>query len=356
MGSFFREHFPWISALSTGIMIGASSTTIYFQLSRNLAREVLELTSVVNSLRKDIAELREKVANRKKKTGYCSVQPSSGDDDDEFEEAYGGSDLEGIDTGHVSDGYLTANEASDRDASRTSFSDFFAKADKLLDGKDPEKEQAYKLIHQKRDSLSRDPEFLWRYAKSTYFLSQIEDGRGNQEKKKDLAHKAKDIAFSALLITDQNANVHKWCSITLGNLSDYKATKDKISDGFEFRTHIEKAISLNPKDSSSQYLLGRWCYGVYMLSWIERKVAATLFATPPSATIEEALEHFLEAENLNPGMWKENMLYIAKCHIEKRQYQDAVEWMEKGSRLAINGQDDRVAQKEIDTLLVKYRQ
>jgi hypothetical protein len=58
--------------------------------------------------------------------------------------------------------------------------------------------------------LSRDPEFLWRYAKSTYFLSQIEEGRGNLEKKKHLAHKAKDIAFSALLITDENANVHKW--------------------------------------------------------------------------------------------------------------------------------------------------
>jgi hypothetical protein len=52
-----------------------------------------------------------------------------------------------------------------------------------------------------------------------------------------------------------------------------------------------------------------------MLSWIERKVAATLFATPPTATIEEALEHFLEAENLDPGKWKENMLYIAKVNL-----------------------------------------
>lgn len=31
-----------------------------------------------------------------------------------------------------------------------------------------------------------------------------------------------------------------------------------------------------------------------MLSWLERKAAATLFATPPTSTAGEALTHFLE--------------------------------------------------------------
>ena len=31
-----------------------------------------------------------------------------------------------------------------------------------------------------------------------------------------------------------------------------------------------------------------------MLSWLERKAAATLYATPPSATLEETLAHFLK--------------------------------------------------------------
>lgn len=38
---------------------------------------------------------------------------------------------------------------------------------------------------------------------------------------------------------------------------------------------------------------------VYMLSWIERKAAATLFATPPTSTAEEALSHFLEVNNFD---------------------------------------------------------
>jgi hypothetical protein len=35
-------------------------------------------------------------------------------------------------------------------------------------------------------------------------------------------------------------------------------------------------------------------FQVYMLSWIERKAAAALYATPPSSTAEEAVVHFLK--------------------------------------------------------------
>ena len=33
---------------------------------------------------------------------------------------------------------------------------------------------------------------------------------------------------------------------------------------------------------------------VYMMTWIERKMAAALYAVPPSATVDEALSHFME--------------------------------------------------------------
>ena len=54
---------------------------------------------------------------------------------------------------------------------------------------------------------------------------------------------------------------------------------------------------------------------VVQLSWIERKMAATLFASPPSASLPEAVTHFLQAERLKPDGWKENRLFIAKCFI-----------------------------------------
>ena len=53
----------------------------------------------------------------------------------------------------------------------------------------------------------------------------------------------------------------------------------------------------------------------FQLSWIERKMASTLFASPPSASLPEAIQHFLQAEKLKPDGWKENRLFIAKCFI-----------------------------------------
>lgn len=37
---------------------------------------------------------------------------------------------------------------------------------------------------------------------------------------------------------------------------------------------------------------------VYMLSWFERKAAATFFGEPPIATVDEALDHFMEVNML----------------------------------------------------------
>ena len=44
-------------------------------------------------------------------------------------------------------------------------------------------------------------------------------------------------------------------------------------------------------------------------------MAATLFADPPVATMQEAREHFTAAETLKPDGWIENRQFLAKCNI-----------------------------------------
>ena len=61
--------------------------------------------------------------------------------------------------------------------------------------------------------------------------------------------------------------------------------KEKILDGYEFKKHVDLAAQLAPNDPTIQHLLGRFCYEVAELSWWERKMAATLFAEPPNATM-----------------------------------------------------------------------
>lgn len=49
------------------------------------------------------------------------------------------------------------------------------------------------------------------------------------------------------------------------------------------------------------------------LSWLEKKAAAALFATPPEATFEEAMADFMRVESMDgAGTWKANLLMVAK--------------------------------------------
>ena len=77
------------------------------------------------------------------------------------------------------------------------------------------------------------------------------------------------------------------------------------------------------------------------LSWVERKMAATLFATPPAASLPEAVEHFLRAEQLRPAGWKENRLFLAKCSIGQGEYNQAVIWLDRADSIPSASQDVR---------------
>lgn len=64
------------------------------------------------------------------------------------------------------------------------------------------------------------------------------------------------------------------------------------------------------------------------LSWIERKVANTLFGEVPQGTYKDAINSMLEAERLNPNGWKENRLLLSKCYIAEQVYKQALYWLD----------------------------
>ncbi|XP_023341286.1 regulator of microtubule dynamics protein 2 [Eurytemora carolleeae] len=90
-------------------------------------------------------------------------------------------------------------------------------------------------------------------------------------------------------------------------------------------------------------------------------MAATLFAEPPSATLSEAIQHFMAAERMKPEGWKENRLFIAKCHIGLREYSEAISWLDKADSIPLapshyrEGIKDRISQEEIHGLITKYQ-
>lgn len=73
---------------------------------------------------------------------------------------------------------------------------------------------------------------------------------------------------------------------------------------------------MDGKESSLLHMRGRYAFSVAGLSWLERKAASVLYATPPSATYDDALADFLAAYEVQPD-WLENLFFIAKCYIQK---------------------------------------
>jgi hypothetical protein len=68
---------------------------------------------------------------------------------------------------------------------------------------------------------------------------------------------------------------------------------------FSLQDHIQRAIELDPTDATSHNILGQWCLAFADMTWIEKRAAAALFGTPPTATYEEAAQHFQAAGRLS---------------------------------------------------------
>ncbi|XP_057197383.1 regulator of microtubule dynamics protein 2-like isoform X2 [Triplophysa rosa] len=94
-----------------------------------------------------------------------------------------------------------------------------------------------------------------------------------------------------------------------------------------------------------------WHVQVAQCTWIERKIAATLFGEPPSATVQDALQNFLKAEEISPKYCKYNYVYLAKCYKDLGQRTQARQMCDASSALSVVTKEDEEAQKELISLM-----
>ncbi len=154
--------------------------------------------------------------------------------------------------------------------------------------------------------LRENSEFLWRLCKAIYLstatasssvswsdspcnnnLSLRSDDAACANARRALVEEAVECGLRAVQCSgDLSSEAHKWYAIAVGSRGEYVSIREKILDGFEFKRHVDRAAELAPHDHTIQHLLGRFCYEVAELSWWERKMASTLFAEPPVATME----------------------------------------------------------------------
>uniref|UniRef100_S4RAP5 Regulator of microtubule dynamics 3 n=1 Tax=Petromyzon marinus TaxID=7757 RepID=S4RAP5_PETMA len=225
-------------------------------------------------------------------------------------------------------------------------------ADRLHSGDASSREEGFRILDQQRGTYSNSAEFLWRLVRG---YSDLFEMTTDTEQKKIYAYAGKEVAVESIKVNEQSSNCHQWYAVMCGFLADYETTQNRIKNGFLFKEHIDRAIELNPSDPLNYYLLGRWCYGVSQLTWIERKVAATLFAITPMATIQDALANFLKTEELKPKFSKANQVFIAKCYDQLGDSGNTLKWLSCASLMDNGTAEDEEATRDLEEMMKNFR-
>lgn len=144
----------------------------------------------------------------------------------------------------------------------------------------------------------------------------------------------------------------RFCA-SVGNLCNFVGANERIAYGYEFKQHRDQAAAIDPNDPLMHHMSGRWCYEVSKLNWIERQFAtAFLGSTPPSATMDEALEAFMKAHAAKDDSVI-NHHWIAKVHYARKDFAEAKKWIEAG--LAIEPQTDEEVFERRNMLLLQRK-
>jgi len=223
--------------------------------------------------------------------------------------------------------------------------ELLAEADRLYT--ETQYEEVYKLL--KPHAETDDVEILWRLSRA---LFQTQKTVSAQAEKLKLTTEAHDLLVKGLTLDPNCFALHKWMAIILDTKSGYEGTKERIKQSFIIKEHMEKAIELNPTDGISRHILGVWCFTVAEMPWYQAKAAAVLFAAPPTSSYEEALEHFLSSEKVDPGGYSMNLLHIGKCYAQLKNKSEAIVYLLRARDYPNKTTDDDMkSEKEAIALL-----
>lgn len=230
-------------------------------------------------------------------------------------------------------------------ASNHTLADLLQNADQLFD--ESKYQETLDVLNNFEDQSSA--EIKWRQGRAMFKLSQVETKR-----KDELIRKGYALVGEALKLNDQDFAIHKWFAILLDANSELDGVKARVSQLETVKKHMIKAVELNPEDPTSWHLLGNFAFGLADMPWYQRKIVSAIFATPPSGTYEEALEHFLKAEEKKPNFYSMNLLLIAKCYQNLKNNEKAKEYFTLAANVVVANEDDKKCKEEATNLLKKF--
>ncbi|KAG7377134.1 Regulator of microtubule dynamics protein 1 [Phytophthora pseudosyringae] len=199
---------------------------------------------------------------------------------------------------------------------------------------------------------SSSVEILWRLARACNYLV---DEKSSPDEKKALALEGLADAEKAYALKSDSAASNKWMAIMTSTVGNFRDLKEKIAGAYVIRDHIQRAIELDPTDATSHNILGQWCLAFADMTWIEKRAAAALFGTPPTATYEEAVQHFQAAESISPGFWKKNVFLLAQTYMKMKRTKEAAEWVLMAKTVPIKTKEDEDVARDIAALMKQLK-
>uniref|UniRef100_A0A914KUV7 Uncharacterized protein n=1 Tax=Meloidogyne incognita TaxID=6306 RepID=A0A914KUV7_MELIC len=188
-------------------------------------------------------------------------------------------------------------------------------------------QQIYEHLAKVDDTnIHSDPEILWRFARSCYFLSFPLDNK--DPKKKQLLDEGYVYAEKAYQLKNEDFEVIKCFAAVTGARTDFLGTKEKIEQGNLFKELLDKALTMNAEEYTLLHMRGRFAFSVASLTWLERKAAAAFYSKPPEATFEEAIDDFLAVLSLQPD-WLDNLFFLGKTYLLKKDKETAIKYLQR---------------------------
>eukprot|EP00043_Microstomoeca_roanoka_P001636 m.33829 g.33829 ORF g.33829 m.33829 type:complete len:365 (+) comp10936_c0_seq1:35-1129(+) len=344
-----------------GALAGVGLTTIAVRLyagrgeAARLSSSLQDIASSLRSLNTVIAQQQSAAvvsggarvaAVKQRLRRYENTYSSDEDEEDDFQEAMDRLIVRETDTDVLVIEEEQRVQVQARQAAASTEPEdvqLFKKIDKIYDAGDVE--QALDLVLKHQAELEVSSEGLWRVARSMY-------DKAVKTKGSELAilKQAQPTAQRSLDMNPNCAQAHKWFAVITGAMTDYVGLNEKLECGHVFKKHVEEAIRLDPNDGLSYHLLGRWCFEVAGLSWLEKRACAALIGQPPEATYDEALGHLLKADQLSPE-WALNTLFVAKCYLKLGKKSEAQQWLRKCVECSGKAKEDLEAIEEARKLL-----
>lgn len=207
----------------------------------------------------------------------------------------------------------------------------YQKVDDLCSNK--QFQEAYDTLIEALKTNPNDVELRWRFARAHFDLADLKPT--DKEYRSQYLNKGLEIITAVLAEQPDSAPANKWYAILLSATGDLVGTKEKLQNAFKIKEHALKAAQLKPDDSTAQHLLGRWCFSVAGIGFIERNIAKALFAAPPESSYQEALGYFLECQRLCDAQGQgnlRNLVFLGDTYLSLKDKANAKQWFERASK------------------------